>query len=380
MEAAREEEPPLINGLRDGEETSETCTARHSPTHPSPTTQLSTEGGRAELERALSRTLFQEHSSVSSTVELEAAERKRLDAARVQYVRLHLERRKKKMIDRKTLQCSERGKKPHSMKASPHQAQALSTTKQAKPPSAMTKVPQKVPKQTNSTLPQIPPPLPPRVPKTTNNSQPLPPWQVDKSKGGLKPCTPTEESRGRNHAQGAGKTKNKKMMHKQKGLCVHHQQQATAAERGRTGGKQPERASKPSSTHTEVGKEKASSSTRQPPNSQSKVEKTATNPPPPPPSSERPVGACRPVSAAEEYGLPNYVFEEGGKETTWKEKALTAREKTNKRPINILHKLHRLQVHITLSLLPPFSQNVYTCTCIYRHTCIYLFLYTPHML
>jgi hypothetical protein len=47
------------------------------------------------------------------------------------------------------------------------------------------------------------------------------------------------------------------------------------------------------------------------------------------------------VSAAKEYGLANYVFEEG--ESSWKEKAITAREKTRQRPFNILHKLHHHQ-------------------------------------
>lgn len=57
---------------------------------------------------------------------------------------------------------------------------------------------------------------------------------------------------------------------------------------------------------------------------------------------EKKTGSCKPVSTAEEYGLPNYIFQEG--ESTWKEKAVTAREKTRQKPINILQQLHRHQV------------------------------------
>ena len=55
------------------------------------------------------------------------------------------------------------------------------------------------------------------------------------------------------------------------------------------------------------------------------------------------------MSAAQEYGLPNYVFEEG--ESSWKEKAITARDKRQQKPINVLRKLHHHQVSLSL---PPF--------------------------
>jgi hypothetical protein len=63
-----------------------------------------------------------------------------------------------------------------------------------------------------------------------------------------------------------------------------------------------------------------------------------------PPANNGPgnvAGSCKPVSTAKEFGLPNYVFGDG--ETSWKEKALSAREKTRQRPLNILQQLHRHQ-------------------------------------
>ena len=58
------------------------------------------------------------------------------------------------------------------------------------------------------------------------------------------------------------------------------------------------------------------------------------------PRTEKPAGSLKPTSAAERCGLHNYAPEEGGKEKTWKEKALHVREKTGQRPFSILHKLH----------------------------------------
>ena len=104
---------------------------------------------------------------------------------------------------------------------------------------------------------------------------------------------------------------------------------------------------------------------RQPPH----PERIPGQPPTPPPATKKGVGSCKPASRAEEYGLPNYVFEEGGKEKTWKDKAINVREKSEQRPITILHKLHH-QVCPSLllthsPLLPPSLPLSFFSLCLF---------------
>ena len=232
------------------------------------------------------------------------------------------------------------------------------------------------------------PPLPPLAPKrtTTGNGQPQ---CNERPPGSLKPCTEAEEIRGRTDIVVNIDRGKFKKMNETKGLQIAakiSQFQSTTQTKTTPSGEVRDRSEdkatdevKLSTAHQDRGKrtcrnggrvkvaEKNTNIIRDKPaqsapppsgnhRKQTSNDLTSTHHPPhlPLPHVEKPAGSLKPTSAAEEYGLSNYVSKDGEKESTWKEKAIIAREKTNKRPINILHKLHhQVIINALHSLHPP---------------------------
>ena len=237
---------------------------------------------------------------------------------------------------------------------------------------------------------QSSPPLPPLTPKrtTTGNGQPQ---CNERPPGSLKPCTEAEEIRGgTNIVVNIDRGKLKKM-NETKGLQIAakiSQFQSTTQTKTTPSGEVRDRSEdkatddvKSSTAHQDRGKrtcrnggrvkvaEKSTNIIRDKPaqsapppsgnhKKQTSNDSTSTHHHPPHlplPHVEKPAGSLKPTSAAEEYGLSNYVSKDGEKVSTWKEKAIIAREKTNKRPINILHKLHHQVIINALHSPSPLS-------------------------
>ncbi|CAI8016858.1 Protein FAM227A [Geodia barretti] len=284
--ASNNEETPSINGhhLVDKERDREYCSP---PAHRSPTPRLKI--SRAQLEQVLSGGKFaaddddddeERGRHTLSQPEKKGSSVNKLDVARSQYISLH----QRTIRHPPPRQSTERGE--------------LESEKTSATPSTLS-------------VPTPPPPLPHQTPKKTtgnNSGHPMlpkvvPPKPAADTRGGVPRsvrktcCKRVGQTKG--HPRPANKT--------QTNMPCRHKQRLTEAK------------VQTLTAHT-------SPASKQPP---------ANNGP------GNVAGSCKPVSTAREFGLPNHVFGDG--ETSWKEKALSAREKTRQRPLNILQQLHRHQ-------------------------------------